>query len=149
MNNQELDLFRMNYKRIVNHRINSERKDDSVLEAFKTIKVEKEDSYNLLCYVGSFIRHKTLVGYYDTLTYEENYNYTYKKYIDIETETIYDVFKEKVPEFEKNHNIFFPKLNISNMQEYHKAYMKIRKEFLSTLIVEDQNKSMKKVLKDE
>lgn len=84
----------------------------------------------MLCFVGAYIRRKTRNGYYDTLTFSENYNFTYKKFIDLYTEEIFDINIDDIIEFEKNNNIIYPKVDICNLDEYHKAYRNIKKKLV-------------------
>ena len=96
------------------------------------------ENTKIFCFIGTYIRRKTQKGYYDTLTYMENYNFTYKKYKDIETEEIYDIYNDDVVEFEKNNTIVYPKVKLCNLDEYHRAFTTIKKRINSkTLTLKD------------
>ena len=163
MNNNELENFRINYSRLVSGsvRTSEESKDKFLEQAIRETYIDEKDTNHILCFVGSYIREEKKINEGDTLsyddhkthidrlTYEENLNYSFRRYIDIETDQIYDVTRDAVKEFESSHTIIKPKVIVNNLQEYNKEFLRLKKEFFRNLIEKPQSEVLKLVVKKE
>ena len=150
MNNTELETFRSNYCRLMEGSALRNPSSETILSrAIRETHIKEENSNQVLCYMGPFVREKTQTGYVNFPTYEGNYHYTYKKYIDIETEKIYDIERENVEEFESSHLIVYPKVIMNNLDEYLKGLNKAKACFFGELLTGSQSKALKVVLKSD
>ena len=122
-------------------------KKDIISKISRQIKVEENDSNQILVYCGLYIVKKYSNGIVkEYLTYDDNPKGTYKLYMDMETCEIYKVGVEQSKMFETKYAIVKPHVDSFNYQEYMKGFNKVRNKFLSELITSSQDKAIKKVL---
>ena len=154
MNNDELNRFRKNYYKKLEESINE--KDSITIDDFNNIikkvliqtKIENESSNKIMVYVGSYAVNKNQLSTKEVLTYDENINAKYKKYIDIETQEVYRVDISNVKEFEKEYITVKLPVSMYNFQEYLKNYNDFRETFFKKLIYNSQEEIVDRVKKD-
>ena len=153
MNNKELGMYRKNFYTNVENFIGEHQRltiEDLYFLIAKTIKEVKknnETSKKILIYIGNYVVRKEGKEEREILTYDGNLNAKYKLYKDIETGQVYRVSIKNVKDFEKNHKIIFPKIDINNVQEYNRKYEEMKFEYFKNLIYNDQKSSYKLIKK--
>jgi hypothetical protein len=151
MNNEQLKEMKSKYMELISMSTNHDEKfySNTIRGLISETIIGEEDSSHVLCYVGSYKKEKTDKGYEHFLTFQDDLDYDYRKYIDVETDKIYDINKENVKEFEDNSIIIFPTVSICNMQEFNKAFLRIKKEFFLSLIHSGKKATLKKILQED
>lgn len=151
MNNEQIKELKEKYNEIISASTNHDEKfySTTIRGLISETVISDEDSSHVLCYMGAYKKEKTDKGYEHYLTFDSEYNYDYKKYIDVETDKIYDINKDNVKEFEENNIIIFPNVDICNMQEFNKAFLRIKKEFFLSLIHSGKKMTLKKILQED
>lgn len=151
MNNEQIKEMRNKYKSIIAESTNHDERfySTTIRGLISETEISEEDSAHVLCYMGSYKKEKTDKGYEHFLSFDDDYDYDYRKYIDVETDKIYDINRENVKEFEEYHFVVFPEISICNMQEFNKAFLRIKKEYFLSLIHGGQKNTLKKVANED
>ena len=148
MDNNELIQFLEEYKKLLLEKDNSEDNYNIVLDAASRVKIKEENSNRILVYVGTYRNERYLNGNKEVITYDDDPRGEYKKYIDIETNTQYEIDIRNVKEFEKNNKVVYRDVVMNNMALHYKNYLDVRYEFFSSLISEPQKKLVLKLSKE-
>ena len=151
MKDEQIELIKQKYDTIIGESTNHDEKfySTTIRGLISETVVSEEESSHVLCYIGSYKKEKTDKGYEHFLSFYSDYDYDYRKYIDIETDKIYDINKDSVKEFEEKYLIVFPNTEICNMQEYNKAFLRVKKEYYLSLIHNGKEKTLMRVLKED
>ena len=146
MNNSELQTYLCSYKRLIEE---GKSKESAIRVASNKIVVKEENSNKILVYVGTYKVDKYLTKSIESLTYEGNPKAKFKRYIDIETYTLYTVNMPDVKKFEEENNIIYRQTNMNNMSLYYQNYMDARKEFFEGILSEPQDKVVLKLTRKD
>ena len=142
MNNKELLNFLGNYSRLSK---TNDRKEALRIALLET-KIQKENSNNVLVYVGTYKVEKYINQAIEVLTYEDDPKAKYKRYIDIETEELYNVNMEEVEEFENNYGIVKRPVVMNNLMLHYQNYLKVKEEFFEGIAKESQEQVILKLI---
>ena len=142
MNNSELQTYLCSYKSLLNK---GKSKDNAIREASNKTVVKEENSNRILVYVGTYKIDKYLTKSVESLTYEDNPKAKFKRYIDIETYTLYTVDMSDVKKFEEENSIIYKQINMNNLSLYYQNYIDTRKEFFEGILSEPQEKVVLKL----
>ena len=147
MTEEQIKAIRCKYNAIIGESTNHDEKfySNTIRGIISETYIDEENSSHVLCYIGSYKKEKTDKGYEHYLSFQDDFDYDYRKYIDVETDKIYDINRDNVQEFEENHLVVFPETKICNMQEFNKAFLRVKKEYFLSLIYNGKNKTLKKV----
>ncbi|MBQ3474932.1 MAG: hypothetical protein IJH20_02040 [Bacilli bacterium] len=151
MTEEQIMTIRSRYNTIIGESTNHDEKfySNTIRGIISETYIEEENSSHVLCYMGSYKMEKTDKGFEQYLSFTDDYDYDYRKYIDVETDKIYDINRNNVKEFEEKNLIVFPVTSICNMQEFNKAFLRIKKEYFLSLIYNGKNKTLKKVTNED
>lgn len=145
MNNSELFTYLCEYKKELEILKNSEA---AVKAATSKVKIKDENSNKLLVYMGSFRVDKKIGGAVERLTSDES-KAKYKRYIDIETGSSYNVNMDEVEKFEKEHNVIYRKTLFNSYDEHYQNYKSVREEFFRGIIKEEQDKVVLRLTRED
>ena len=151
MTEEQIMTIRSRYNTIIGESTNHDEKfySNTIRGIISETYVEEENSSHVLCYMGSYKMEKTDKGFEQYLSFQDDYDYDFRKYIDVETDKIFDIKRENVKEFEEKNLIVFPVTSICNMQEFNKAFLRIKKEYFLSLIYNGKTKTLKKVTNED
>ena len=99
--------------------------------------------------MGTYFDEKTETSSKETLTYDDNLNASYRKYVDIETNEVYKVPLNKVKDFEMEYHTEYLPVNIYNLQEYNKKLKELKAKFYKKLLYYPQEEVVLKLKKGE
>ena len=147
MTEEQIKTIRSRYNTIIGESTNHDEKfySNTIRGIISETYIEEENSSHVLCYMGSYKMEKTDKGFEQYLSFQDDYDYDFRKYIDVETDKIYDIKRNNVKEFEEKNLIVFPVTSICNMQDFNKAFLRIKKEYFLSLIYNGKTKTLKKV----
>ena len=151
MNNSELNNFRKNFYIKMGQVI--EKKGNITLEDIYSImdkcilntSINSETSNKIMVCLGAYKDTKDKFATKEILTYDDNYDASYKKYIDLETNEVYKVPLNKVGQFETEYHIEYLPINIYNIQEYNKKLKDLRTKFFNSLLYNSQEETVLKL----
>lgn len=145
MNNTEYKTFLEEYKRALQD--TSKEKDAIKVAASKT-KIAEENSNRLFVYVGSYKVEKFVTGAKEIPTYDGDPKAKYKRYIDVETETRYNINMDEVEAFESNpeNNIIYREVKMINYLLLHQNFLDVKQQFFEGILSEPQDKVVKKLV---
>ena len=143
MNNTEYKTFLEEYKNALK---NTAKERDAIRVAASKTKIAEENSNKLLVYVGSYKVEKFVTGAKEILTYNGDPKAKYKRYIDAETQTQYNINMDEVEEFENNHNVIYREVVMDNYSLYYQNFLDVRQELFEGVLSESQDKVVKKLI---
>ena len=143
MNNNELKSFLEEYKKVLKDNV---KEEEAIRIASSRVKIDEENSNKLLVYLGSYKVEKFPTGATEILTYDGDPKAKYKRYIDVETETLYNINMDEVADFEENHNVIYREVVMNNFNLYNQNYLDVRRQLFEGLLSETQDKVVKKLI---
>lgn len=129
MNDNEKIIFLKEYEKESKESIS---KEDAIINASLKVKIDEENSNRLLVYVGSYKVEKFPYGGAKEIpTYDGDPKAKYKRYIDAETQTSYNINMEEVEEFENNpkNKIIYREVKMINLMLLHQNFWDVRQQF--------------------
>ena len=151
MNNRELNNFRRYFYKEMGQFIEEKGKItlediNSIMEkCVSTTIIDSETSNKIMVCMGSFKDSVDKFATKEILTYEENHDASYKKYIDLETSELYTVPIDKVGQFESEYHIEYLPINLYNIQEYNNKLNELRLKFFKNLLYNSQEDTVLKL----
>ena len=132
MNNNDLERFRMI------HKVLTEKKESCAFgKAIMATEVKDEDSCNVVVFMGAYRVGKINNIEIESLTYEDDLNATFNRYIDIETSRTYKVPKAEVEDFEESHTVIKRPVKVNSFQVYLSHYNDVKNEFYQGVLEND------------
>lgn len=146
MNNDNVEELRKNFE-LLKQKYKEKKPEELIEKSARGIKIKSDDSNKIMVYCGTYIVEKTFSqNTREYLTYEGNYNATYKLYLDLETSDIYKIKIADCEKFESEYTVINIPVTACNYQEYYKNYNKVRNYFLSEVINDSQEQAVKKLI---